>query len=165
MPATIEVQDFALKEKLAKFVEKISPEKREQINRKVGIALLGIVQRNFAKETGEGQPWARLKPATKKWKKKRGYAGILKNTGALRNSFLSDATPDQARVYGRSLVGKNEWGEDTRPTDLARIHQFGAPSRGIPARPMLPSTKQAQVVVNKIYNMAFVAAKQQAGFK
>lgn len=158
MAETIEVKDFKLSARLSKFALALSPPQREIVNRQLGIQLLGITLRNFDRERGEGRPWARLKPATKIAKAKKGYSRILQNTGALRQSFLSDASPDQARVYGKSIVGKG----DKRPPDLAKIHQFGAPARKIPARPMLPSEKEATVATTKVYNYALTIARQKA---
>jgi len=119
---------------------------RKATNKAVSVELYGWVVRNFKAQGGltESRSWAPLKPATIKAKAKHGYRMILQNTGALRQSFVPFSSNDEAGVGAAQMVGKD------RPTDLAAIHQYG--TEHIPARPMLPSRRQALEIAIKVYD-------------
>jgi len=94
----------------------------------MGLQLVSITQRSFNDESQRAAAWAPLKPATLAQKLKAGKSSaILKRNVVLARSWRVGAvTPSTVTV-----------GTD-RP--YAPYHQFGAPKRGIPARPMLPFT-------------------------
>lgn len=113
-------------------------------NKEVSVVLFAEVMRNFDAEAHEGKPWAPLAPATVKGKEKKGYARILQNTGALRNSFLPFSDADVAGVGARSVK---------KHADISTVHEYGAPERNIPARPMLPSRLTAERIALKVYEL------------
>ncbi len=109
-----------------------------EAHREISVAYYQFVIRNFQLE-GRLTPggWKALRPATIKFKRKRGYLKKLVNTGQLKNSFVPFFNKDTAGV--RSDL------------DYAADHQFGVPERNLPARPMLPNQKQSAEIAIKIY--------------
>lgn len=130
---------------------------RRTVNRKVSVKLSGWVFRNFRQQGALAEKgWAPLKPATVKAKARKRYSMILQNTGALRKSFLPFHDNDQMGVGAVQLT------DGSAPWDLARIHQEGAPEVNIPARPMLPTLRQALPIGMQIYEQ-FVARATREG--
>lgn len=115
-------------------------------NRKVSIDLYGLVMRNFDEEGGLRGGWTPLKPGTVKAKSREGYAMILQNTGALKNSFEPFSDKEEAGVGARLYTGDG-------PTDLAAVHEYGSEAQNIPARPMLPTPEQALAAGINVYNI------------
>jgi phage gpG-like protein len=95
--------------------------------------------------------WKALKPATIKQKAKLGYTKKLVRTGELKNSFTPFSTKDIASV--RSDL------------DYAADHEFGVPSRNLPARKMTPSLKQAAEIGIEVYNQFVQRQIKKVGFK
>lgn len=94
----------------------------------MGLQLASITARSFNNPSLRVTPWPKLAPSTIAAKKAAGKAsGILKRDLALWRSWVR---PDL--TYGRSHVTLRS----DRP--YAGVHQSGAPSRNVPARPMLP---------------------------
>jgi phage virion morphogenesis protein len=120
---------------------------RRLVNRQLAAQLYAETMRNFATESFDGVPWAPLQKATVKAKAKKGYERILQNTGALRQSFLPFSDNDEAGVGALST---------REHAELSEIHQYGAPARNIPARPMLPGEARARGIALEVYDL-FVA--------
>lgn len=93
-----------------------------------GLQLVAFAGRSFNEPGVRAVPWAPLKPATIAEKIAAGKStAILKRDVVMARSFrITDLRPMSVTV-----------GTD-RP--YARYHQFGAPKRGLPQRPMLPFT-------------------------
>lgn len=110
-----------------------------EANREVSVEYYKFVIRNFELEGRLVQGgWAPLKPATIKYKRRHGYSKKLVNTGQLKGSYVP--------FYDEKTAGVRT------DLDYAADHQFGVPSRNLPARPMVPSTKQAAEIAIKIYD-------------
>lgn len=109
-----------------------------EAHREISVAYYQFVIRNFQLE-GRLTPrgWKALQPATIRYKRKRGYDKKLVNTGELRGSFVPFFTKETAGVKS--------------DLSYAADHQFGVPSRNLPARPMLPNEKQSAEIAIKIY--------------
>lgn len=92
----------------------------------VGTQLVSISKRSFNEPALRAAPWAPLKPATIAAKIRAGKStAILKRDVVLARSWaITSLTNSSVTVATDRLY--------------APYHQFGAPSRGIPARPMLP---------------------------
>lgn len=115
----------------------------ETLSRSFGTLALPIVaaalERNFDEE-GRPRRWPPLSPAYARWKE-RHFPGrrILERTGRLRRSI-------RAAIEGNAIV---------LSTDIpyAAAHQFGVPSRGLPARPFLVLTEDdRQQLISAIAN-------------
>lgn len=157
---------------------------RRQVNQQLSVKLEGEVLQNFTSEGAEfGNPWVPLKlstilerlrgsPKSKGAKAKakavfkaggtsrQAYAAsgagiikILQDTGALKSSFAGFFDNDQAGVGARSNAAH---------ADLALVHQFGDPSRNIPARPMLPPPALALDWAIEVYENHIAQAKSKA---
>lgn len=144
--------------KIARAVENPAP-----INRKVSIALYGVVMRNFRDQGNNGTPWTPL-AAGGRWKgrgERRSFdsaAQILMDTGALRQSFSPFHDSNQAGVGAKNYVPKN--GDDA-PEDLAAIHEYG--TTRIPARPMLPTIDQGLDLALNIYGQEIARSVKGVG--
>lgn len=150
--------------RLQKFAATVSPENRLLLNRKAAVVIYSDVIRTFdAQGATFGRPrWAPLKTTNKggdtgRWKG-RGASRrfetvykLLQDTGALRASYLPLSDENVAGVGAVSL---------REHADLAPIHQFGAPARGLPARPMLPTDERALAVVVDVYGLAIEQGAQ-----
>ncbi len=92
----------------------------------VGEVLVEDVEQRFQTQSDPwGQAWEALKPSTLRSRAARGLSGpILQITRTLANSKYS-------RLVGRAVVVGLAVG-------YAVHHQYGAPSAGLPARPILP---------------------------
>ena len=77
-------------------------------------------------------------------------AGTLRDTGALRQSFVPLSDEKLAGVGAVSFYSPIDQ-EDHG--DLAAVHQFGAPAKNLPARPMLPTEDRAMSVMTQVYAM------------
>ncbi len=87
----------------------------------IGEALLNSTRERFHTQTApDGSPWAALSPNTRK---KKNQNLILTLNGYLRGTLNYQADKDSLRV-GTPLI-------------YGATHQFGNPSRNIPARPFL----------------------------
>lgn len=95
--------------------------------------LLRIEKAIFASQGRRGGgSWRRLKPDTIK---RKGSSEILVDTGALKTSLTEPGAPYQILNMGNTEM---EFGSEL---GTAAIHQSGAPSRNIPARPMIRFTQ------------------------
>jgi phage gpG-like protein len=153
-------------------------------NQQLSVKLEGEVLANFASEGGEfDNPWVPLKlstilarlrksPKSKGAKEKAkgifkaggtskqafaasgaGLIKILQDSGALRQSFAGFFTPTEAGVGARSNAAH---------ADLSQVHEFGDPSRNIPARPMLPPPAMALEWAIEVYENHIAQARQSA---
>jgi phage gpG-like protein len=149
---------------------------RRRINRQVAAQLNGWVFRNFKDEGKLRLPggWEPLSPATllARLRKSPASAGkkakaagliksgvsesavyaqsgaglvkILQDTGALRNSFAPFSDNDIAGIGAQS---------NAEHANLAIVHEYGNPSRNIPARPMLPTPAIALDIAMSVYRI------------
>ena len=108
--------------------------------REIAGHLSDSVAEAFAQEAApEGAPWAPLKPATVRDRRRRRYGEgpILERSGTLAGSILAESDKESA-VAGTNLI-------------YAATHHFGDPRRGIPARPYLGVTEEhREMIVNAI---------------
>lgn len=157
---------------------------RRKANQALSVQLEGWVLRNFNSEGSlrQSEGWVQLSAATllARLRKGRGskskkaaakglikqglssaavYAQsgaglvkILQDTGALRQSFAGFYDADVAGVGAQSNATHG---------DLSIIHEYGDPSRNIPARPMLPTPDQALEMAMAVYER-FVSESRQA---
>lgn len=147
--------------RLAKFARAMSPQSREQANKASGIQMHTDVMMTFSAQGATfGRPkWEPLKAggryvSTKSKTKKRRFQTaymILQDTGALRASYFP--------LYDDKLAGVGAVSAKEH-ADLAEAHQFGVPSRNLPARPMLPTENRALEVVSKVYGFMIEKAAQ-----
>lgn len=99
----------------------------------------------FRTETSPaGEKWADLKDATKKSKRSKNRRPrsrfpnkILRDMGDLYQSITSELLPNGVRTGTSRQVGSYS---------LGAIHQFGAPKRGIVARPFLPINQRGDLL-------------------
>lgn len=152
---SIEVR-IAKNNPVSAMAEALTPRNRRTVHRQIGERLRGIVLRNFQYERNDGNKWAPLKPKTVKRKALDGYKKILQNTGQLRQSFDKVWDENKAGVGAKGFVGGK------RPFELAAIHEFGVPQKGIPARPMLPSKALALETAIKVYNKYISVKRDEA---
>jgi len=146
------------RKKLAAMAGVMAPDRRELNNRKVGIQLHSDVMRTFQADGATfGRPkWEDLKakgryPAsTVRPRKFTTTYQILRDTGALRQSFVPLSDEKLAGVGAVSFYSPIDQ-EDHG--DLAAVHQFGAPAKNLPARPMLPTEDRAMSVMTQVYAM------------
>lgn len=158
---------------------------RKQANEQLAVELWKWVEQNFEQQgLLTGTPWQELSPETiaQRLAKSRGSKGvralargmfrqgalsaevfeetgmglfmILQDTGAMRQSFDWFADNDQAGV---GSVSSHEH------ADLTAIHQYGDPTRNIPARPMLPDREQALELAVAVYDWHIQNARDKAG--
>jgi len=111
-------------------------------NAKIATWLDGWVQRNFKTEGGNVGKWA---PFKKGGRKKAGMsfdasAKLLQDTSRLRHSYSPFHSKNDAGI-----------GSDV---EYAVTHEFGNPTKGLPARRMLPRKTDKDVIDNlkRIYN-------------
>lgn len=156
---------------------------RTVANKQLAVKLEGEVLRNFASEGAEfGLPWAPLKPATilarlnkgKQTARVKAAKGLintgqsikqarkalgggivqtLQDTSAMKQTFAGFSTEDEAGVGARS---------NTAHADLTLVHQYGSPTRNIPARPMLPPVELALGWAVQIYQRHVDNAREKA---
>ena len=112
-----------------------------QANQQVSVWLARWVESNFRSQGGKVGRWAPFKYGGRRMKKGKinKNALLLQDTGALKASFLPFFT---RRVAGiRSGLR------------YAKFHEFGVPSRNLPARRMLPlhTDKEVMAGIRKIY--------------
>ena len=97
-----------------KLTDAAADDKPELLSR-IGAYLVTSTQRRFERETGpHGQPWQRLSPRTAERRigsRERGYSNILRVSGRLRQSIVSQVVADEVHV------GTN--------VKYAAIHQLG----------------------------------------
>lgn len=122
----------------------------EVLNRKLGIALYGVVMRNFRDQGNAGTPWT---PFAAGGRRGDSSAKLLLDTGALRASFIPFSDVTQAGVGALSYVPR---GDGDAPVDLAAVHEFGTAT--IPARPMLPTQQQGLTLALEIYGREIARA-------
>lgn len=110
---------------------------KERILRKAGAFMEGEIKKTIT----SGRPdWKKLNPATIKRKKS---SKPLMDTGAMRNAVTHKAEPENDRVLvgifrASAEVGENIKGEEA--VNIAAVHEFGSPKRGIPKRSFIRST-------------------------
>lgn len=139
---------------------------RNRVMKIIAARYRSAMQRRFTTFSRGGGDWKALKPSTvkrrrqsakirnteeqKKIKNKFGPAAILIDTGILRsglNTQLSNAgketissRPDEMAVtiaFSGRMHPESAGPKVMTISRLAAIHHFGAPSRGLPARPIL----------------------------
>jgi phage gpG-like protein len=71
----------------------------------------------------------------------------------MRQSFAAFSDNDQAGV-GTPIGAQH--------ADLSAIHEYGDPSRNIPARPMLPTKEQGLTFAQEIYSLFVMQSIQDA---
>lgn len=160
----IEIKVYGSEEsarRIRKFARAMSPESRAIANRQAGVQLHSDVIRTFQAQgaTFGRSRWAALKAggryvntkAKGKTRRFQTHYKILQDTGALRQSFVS--------LYDSSLAGVGAVSAKEH-ADLAAAHQFGVPSRNLPARPMLPTEERAMEVVSLVYRRMIEKAAQ-----
>jgi len=153
-------------------------------NKQLSVQLEGFVLNNFDQEGALRGGWEPLKPSTilarlrksPAGKRAKGLAGalakagrksadiaattgaglvkILQDTGAMRQSFAAFSDNDVAGVGARS---------GAQHAELTAIHEYGDPSRNIPARPMLPTPDQALQMAYDVYEAYVEKARKDAG--
>lgn len=157
---------------------------RKKANQQLSVKLEGEVLSNFRTEGAEfGAPWvplklstilARLRLSPKSKTKKAAAAAlfkkggtpkavfaasgagllqILQDTGHLRQSFAGFFDADEAGVGARSNAAH---------ADLSIVHEYGDPSRNIPARPMLPPPEKALEWAIAVYQNHIASARSAA---
>lgn len=126
-------------------------------NHGLSIDLYAFVTKNFQTEGGmtEAGHWEPLEPETVEWKDRRGYAMILQNTGALRQSFAPFYDREQAGVGAQQIF------DEGRDPDMAAVHEFGLGH--VPARPMLPTQEQALGIAMRVYGHFVTASRERSG--
>lgn len=99
------------------------------------------IQSFQSESTYAGTPW---QPLTQAWIDRRDArkspptrGKILRDTGGLYDSIYARPVSDGAVVGSNQMVGKYS---------LLAIHQFGAPRRNIPARPVLPMDQNGDLL-------------------
>jgi len=153
--------------RLSKFARAMAPESRTVANAQAGVKLHSDVIETFIAEgaTFGRAKWEDLKAGGRyvksvaKGKKRRFQTSyqILQDTGALRQSFVplsDDKLAGVGAVSFYSPVDREDHG------DLAKLHQFGVPSKNLPARPMLPTESRALEVVSNVYGRMIEKAAQ-----
>lgn len=158
---------------------------RSLANRQLSNQLEGWVLRNFAQQGALRLPggWEPLKLSTllARLRKGKGSAGkkaaaarsfkqgksvaetyaatgaglvkILQDTGALRQAFAGFYDAQEAGVGAVS---------HSAHADLAIVHEYGNPSRNLPARPMLPTPAQALEMAFLVYQNHVDQARKRA---
>lgn len=131
--------------------------------KKWGVRYSAFVRRRFVKFSRGGGNWAPLKASTKKARRgKGGLVAILRDTGTLFGA-LTIGSPGNV---GKNIPNGYEFGfggggshPEGRMTivRLAEIHQKGARSRNIPARPIIvqpdsPTNRGMLIDVKKAFN-------------
>ena len=121
----------------------------EKVNAKIATQLYGYVMNVFAAEGAfDGRArWAPLKAGGRySGGKFRTAYKLLQDTGQLRQSY--------ERLFSATEAGVGALA--SRPHgDLAPIHEYGNPSRNLPARPMLPSVDVLKATTLQIYGLEF----------
>jgi phage gpG-like protein len=128
-------------------------ENSEQVHHKIGIQLEKYVDQLFMHEGAYmgRKRWADLKAGGRyKGKGKQRFFQtsykILQDTGELRASY--DALYSKTQAGVGAVKGRPH-------AELAPIHEYGNPSRNLPARPMLPTAEVMQDVALRIYGIEF----------
>ncbi|ARE40901.1 Phage capsid and scaffold [Rhodovulum sp. P5] len=117
---TAELKDRVARARLAEILATLSD--RRPLFQQIGERLQSSTKDRFRSESGpDGRPWVPLAPATIKARKKRGRAqiSILRETGVLAGSIVTQASNDEVRIGS--------------PVAYAAIHQLGG-TISIPAR-------------------------------
>ncbi|MHC1623443.1 MAG: phage virion morphogenesis protein [Candidatus Methanospirareceae archaeon] len=119
-------------------------DEKERILRKAGAFMEGAIKDTITKGKPDSE-WPRLQDATIRRKTIRGKKGDKKlmDTGAMRNSVTHKVESDKDRVLvgifrASAEVGENITGEEA--VNIAAVHEFGSPKRGIPKRSFIRST-------------------------
>lgn len=85
--------------------------------------------------------WKELDPKYKEWKIKNGLSEkVWKATGTLKDNIVVLKTESGTWFAGIDSTSKYEDG--TSIALVAMVHEYGSPSRGIPARPLFRPTRQ-----------------------
>jgi phage gpG-like protein len=130
----------ALERKLERFANQVA--QPVEANREASIALYGWTIRNFDRQGGLHSGWAPLHPRTVKEKARIGKEQMLVRTGALRSSFTSFYSKDNAGV-GSELT-------------YSKFHEEG--TGNMPARPMLPPRAVVLDIGLRVYGQ-YIARK------
>jgi len=85
--------------------------------------------------------WRSLNPQYKEWKIKNGLSEkIWKATSLLKDSIQVIKNDDGSWFVG--ISGDIKYPDGTSVSLVAMVHEYGSPSRGIPARPLFRPTRQ-----------------------
>lgn len=181
MEMQIRVTDSKALARLRSIARVMSPDQRLLLNREAGIKMHQMVIDTFRAEgaTQDRPQWQDLK-AGGRWKRRMSKDGVLRrerfldkrlprdargnfikgsnldsvymilqDSGALREAYYTLADESHAGVG--ALSGKKH-------ADIAAAHEYGVPSRNLPARPMLPTHEAAVAAVYAVYKLAVEAA-------
>lgn len=103
---------------------------------------IGLVAEKISKQhiSRQDLKWEPLKSSYKKRKRKQGYSTkTLVRTSTYFQAITSFTTGNSAHA-GVKRSAKSKEGEEL--ANIARVHEFGSPSRNIPARPLWRPTFQ-----------------------
>ncbi|MDR1756079.1 MAG: phage virion morphogenesis protein [Culturomica sp.] len=88
----------------------------------VGQLLAARGKQNLEDGGADGTSYTLLKPATRRWKSKKGYSTKpLQRTGLMRRSLSHEVADGELTLTGIRII---------------KHHQYGAPRAGIPERPV-----------------------------
>jgi len=84
--------------------------------------------------------WKALNPAYLREKERRGYSlKTLKATGVMKKAIKVHKTPDG---YFTGITGDEKYEDGTSVSLVAHTHEYGSPSKKIPARPLFRPTRR-----------------------
>ena len=128
-----------IKDKLAS-LQKIG-ESNEEFVDKVNNALAREYKKQLLRHIeNQDLKWKDLNPAYLRSKEKRGYSlKTWKATGRLKKAIKVIKTPEG---YFTGITGDEKYEDGTSVSMVAHIHEYGSPTRGIPARPLFRPTRR-----------------------
>ena len=137
-------------------LEKVAVQKIRQAVGEAGEEVEAIVVKNLEEQR---LPWRPLKPSYKRRKMRiKGKGGkrlsekILIATGTYLENITTAVSIDGLSVFVGVIRGNARYEDGTDVVDIAAIHEYGAPSRNIPARPLWkPSFEEAKESVTGIF--------------
>lgn len=153
---------FAGWPEFAKAIERPSPSDQRQVEDAVRA---GFAE-NFSNErAGDGPPWASLQRSTVLDRIRNGYGGehpILQRAGDLMRSYTDSGDGDAVTEFDQTGAG---WSIAVGSGhDLSEIHDRGAPSRNIPARPAADlGNRQAENILTEIGSFLERQANEKLG--
>ena len=85
--------------------------------------------------------WKELSPKYKAWKTKNGFSEkVWKATGTLKDNIVIFKTESGSWYVG--IDNGAQYEDGTSVALVAVVHEYGSPSRNIPARPLFRPTRQ-----------------------
>ena len=88
--------------------------------------------------------WKELSPDYLKYKQEKGlFEKIWKSTGLLKESI--EVFKTEQGTWFAGIQGNAKYPDGTSIPMVALVHEFGSPSRGIPARPLFRRTRQVML--------------------